>query len=246
MAGRRQEAIHHMSIKSVLFLAFPNVGEQDLLAPWELFKALAYDLQQQGDSLEVTLGSFDGGVVTTHMGAQLTTEKISPSDRYDLLYVPGGIGGGAASRDPQILELIRAHHAEGRWVAANCAGVGVLFRSGVLDGVRFQAAAVLGRRLRALGADVASPRRAWSVIPEHKLFTSGGAATVHPSTIALVTELFGRERAAALAGTWDTLPLHGEVLFDREGPISQDEAGFVASLQDGMEKVFLPDSEPDA
>ncbi|MET7746447.1 DJ-1/PfpI family protein [Streptomyces sp. NPDC005385] len=229
-------------IKKVLFLAFPNVGEQDLLAPWELFKALAYDLSQQGDTLEVTLGSFEGGTVTTHMGAQLQTDKVAPADRYDLVYVPGGIGGGAASRDPQILDFIRAHHNEGRWVAANCAGVGVVFRSGILDGTRFQAAAVLGRRLKELGADVAEPRRAWSVLPEAKVFTAGGAATVHPSTIALVSHLFGEDRARALAGTWDTLPLHGESLFALEGPVSNDDEAFVKGLRDGMEKVFLPES----
>ncbi|MFD5633995.1 DJ-1/PfpI family protein [Streptomyces sp. NPDC058122] len=229
-------------IKKVLFLAFPNAGEQDLLAPWELFKALAYDLSQQGETLEVTLGSFEGGTVTTHMGAQLQTEKVDPADRYDLLYIPGGIGGGAASRDPQILDFIRAHHEEGRWVAANCAGVGVVFRSGILDGTRFQAAAVLGRRLRELGADIAEPRRAWSLLPDAKIFTAGGAATVHPSTIALVTHLFGEDRARALAATWDTLPLHGEALFNPEGPVSHDDETFVKGLQDGMEKVFLPEN----
>ena len=29
------------SIRPVLFLAFPNVGEQDLLVPWELLRAVA-------------------------------------------------------------------------------------------------------------------------------------------------------------------------------------------------------------
>ncbi|MFF0598771.1 DJ-1/PfpI family protein [Streptomyces antibioticus] len=230
------------NIKKVLFLAFPNVGEQDLFAPWELFQALAYDLSQQGESLQVTLGSLQGGTVTTHMGAQIQTEKVDPEDRYDLLYIPGGLGGGAASRDPQTLDFIRAHHDEDRWVAANCAGVGVLFRSGILDGTRFQAAAVLGRRLRELGADVAQPRRAWSVLPDAKIFTAGGAATVHPSTIALVTHLFGEDRARALAGTWDTLPLHGDTLFHPEGPLSNDNPTFVNNLQNAMEKVFLPEN----
>jgi hypothetical protein len=126
-------------------------------------------------------------------------------------------------------------------VAANCAGVGVVFRSGILDGTRFQAAAVLGRRLKELGADVAEPRRAWSVLPEAKVFTAGGAATVHPSTMALVAHLFGEQRARALAGTWDTLPLHGESLFALEGPVSNDDETFVKGLRDGMEKVFLPE-----
>lgn len=227
-------------VTNILFLAYPNAGEQDLLAPWELFKALSFDLAASGETLNITLGSFDGGLVTTHMGAQIQTEKIDPADRYDLIYVPGGIGGGRASHDPQILDFIRAHHEEGRWVAANCAGVGVVFRSGILDGVTFQAAAVLGRRLRELGADVAEPRRAWSVLPESKVFTAGGAATVHPSTIALIAHLYGPERARALATSWDTLPLHGESLFELEGPLSNDDPITKAQIQDGMEKVFLP------
>ncbi|MET7986523.1 DJ-1/PfpI family protein [Streptomyces sp. NPDC005281] len=229
-------------INKVLFLAFPNVGEQDLLAPWELFRALAYDLGRSGEQLEVTLGSLEGGTMTTHMGAQIHTEKVNPEDRYDLLYIPGGIGGGAASHDPQILDLIRAHHTEGRWVAANCAGVGVVFRSGILQGTRFQAAAVLGRRLKELGADVAEPRRAWSLLPDAKIFTAGGAATVHPSTIALITHLYGEDRARTLAATWDTLPLHGETLFNPEGPLTNDDDTFVKGLQNAMEKVFLPDN----
>ncbi|MGV9707504.1 DJ-1/PfpI family protein [Streptomyces sp. NPDC003483] len=230
------------SIKKVLFLAFPNVGEQDLLAPWELFQALAHDLSQHDESLQVTLGSLQGGTITTHMGAQIQTQKVDPADRYDLLYIPGGLGAGTASKDPQTLDLIRAHHHEDRWVAANCAGVGVLFRSGILDTTRFQAAAVLGRRLTELGADVAQPRRAWSLLPDAKIFTAGGAATVHPSTIALITHLFGEDHARALAGTWDTLPLHGDTLFHPEGPLTHDDHTFVNHLQNAMEKVFLPEN----
>src|SRR5262245_39383199 len=40
-------------IRSVLFLAFPQVGEQDLLAPFELFRALAWDMGQRGEALDV-------------------------------------------------------------------------------------------------------------------------------------------------------------------------------------------------
>ena len=92
------------AIKRVLFLAFPNVGEQDLLAPWEVFRSLAWAMSHQGERLDVTLGSFEGGTITTHMGAQLGTEKINPTDRFDLVYVPGGIGAGAASLNDTIVD----------------------------------------------------------------------------------------------------------------------------------------------
>src|SRR5689334_1429569 len=109
--------IAQQNIKSVLFLAFPNVGEQDMLAPWEVFRSLAWAMSMSGEKLDVTLGSFEGGIITTHMGAQIVTQKINPTDRYDLVYVPGGIGAGEASLNETITEFVKAHHDEGRWVA---------------------------------------------------------------------------------------------------------------------------------
>lgn len=219
------------NIQRILFLAFPNVGEQDLLAPWELFKSVAWSRGARGESLEVTLGSFDGAAVTTQMGAKLAMDrKVELSERYDLVYVPGGIGAGALSQNAEALEFLRAHHREGRWVAANCAGVGVLHRSGILAGAS----------LPAQGTPITNPRRAWLVDSERKLFTSGGAATVHPGTMALVTELFGEAQARELAAGWDTLPLHGDALFSKLGPEMNDDPATAAGLQDQWENLFLP------
>jgi putative intracellular protease/amidase len=229
------------TIQSILFLAFPNVGEQDLLAPWELMKSVAWSMAEQGETLAVTLGSFDGGVVTTQMGAKLEIERaISPTDRFDVVYVPGGIGAGQLSLDPRAIAFLTAHHKEGRWVAANCAGVGVLHRAGVLAGARVTSPATLARRLPAQGTPISAPRRAWLIDTERRVFTAGGAATVHPSTIALVTQLFGEARGRELAAGWDTLPLHGESLFSRVGPEMRDDASISGGLQDRWEDVFLP------
>ncbi|MGW3917702.1 DJ-1/PfpI family protein, partial [Streptomyces sp. NPDC005070] len=206
------------ALRSILFLGFPNFGEQDLLAPWELLRSLAWTLGQQGQELEVVLGSFEGGVITTHMGAQVASETtVSPADRYDLLYIPGGIGAGAASKNKQIVDYVRAHHDEDRWVVGNCAGLSVLHRAGILTGSEVTAPATVSRRLAQHGENVASPRRAWKIDADRKIMTVGGAGTVHPSTIALVWHLFGENQARDLATTWDTLPLHGESLFALEG-----------------------------
>lgn len=230
------------TVKSILFLGFPNFGEQDLLAPWELLRALAWTMRQQGESLEVTLGSFEGGTITTHMGAKIESERtITADDRFDVLYIPGGIGAGAASQHQPTLDLVRAHHEEGRWVAANCAGLGVLLRAGILDGVEVTSPATVERKLRQLGAKVVSPRQAWKIDQEHKIFTAGGAGTVHASTIALVWQLFGEEKARDLAGTWDSLPFYGESLFALDGPALNDDDAAKSRLQDAWENTFLPD-----
>jgi len=228
-------------IKSVLFLGFPDVGEQDLLAPWELLRSLAWTMSQQGETLEVTLGSFEGGTIKTHMGAKVESERrVVPTDRFDLLYIPGGTGAGAASKNETVLEFVAAHHRDGRWVAGNCAGVGVLHRAGVLTGLEVTAPATVSRRLTELGTTVAAPRRAWKIDPKPKIFTAAGAATVHPSTIVLAWHLFGAARAHDLAATWDTLSLHGESLFSLTGPVLVDDETIKSKLQDNWEDLFLP------
>jgi putative intracellular protease/amidase len=218
------------------------VSEQDLLAAWELFRSLAWTMSRHDKRLDVTLGSFEGGTITTHMGAKLESERtINPGDRFDLLYIPGGIGAGAASTNDTILEFVRAHHVEGRWVAANCVGVSVLHRAGVLAGLEVTAPATISRRLAALGTRVVTPRRAWVINPEARVFTAGGAATVHPSTIALVWHLFGADSARDLAATWDARPLHGDSLFSLFGPALIDDELAKRELQDSWEMMFLPD-----
>jgi putative intracellular protease/amidase len=233
------------TIKSVLFLAFPNVGEQDLLVPWELFRAVAWDKAQRGEKLDVVLGSFDDGPLTTHMGTTITPDrKILPTDRFDMVYVPGGVGAGAQTANETLLAFLRAHKAEGRWIAGNCAGVAPLWRSGVLRGVGITSSATLARRLLVEGARLASPRLAWNIAPRDKVFTAGGAGTVHPSTLALVWHLFGDEAGRALAAGWDALPLFGDVLFSLEGPVMHDDPATKRQLQDAWEGVFFPATPP--
>jgi transcriptional regulator GlxA family with amidase domain len=229
-------------IETALFLAFPDVGEQDLLAAWELFRSHAWSINERGGgSLQVTLGSFTPGPITTHMGATLELERqISPSERFDLIYIPGGVGAADAAGDETVLRFVRDHHADGRWVAGNCAGMGVLHRAGILDGVEVTAPATLARRLQTEGTTVTTPRRAWKIVPERRIFSAAGAATVHPSTIALVWHLFGDQAGRELAANWDSLPLHGENLFSLAGPQMSDDAETTSAVQANWEDVLLP------
>ena len=228
------------SFQSILVLAYPQAGEQDLLVPWELLRALAWDMGQRGQKLDVTLGRFDAGLVPTHMGTAVRPDRrIDASERFDLVYVPGGIGAGVQSKNEALLDFLRAHHAEGRWLAANCSGMCLLHRAGVLGGIEVTSSATLARRLVAEGTRVASPRRAWKIVPEQKIFSAGGAGTVHPSTIALVWHLFGDAAGRGLAAGWDTVPLHGESLFSLVGPVMNDDEAVKRHLQDSWEEVFL-------
>jgi putative intracellular protease/amidase len=228
-------------IHTALFLAFDDVGEQDLLAAWELFHSHAAGAGQRGEPLDVTLGSFTSGPITTQMGATLAVERsVSPSERFDLIYIPGGVGAAFAARDQTLLRFVRDHHAEGRWVAANCAGVGVMHRAGILKGVEITAPATIIRRLQTEGTTITTPRRACAIVPERRISTAAGAATVHPSTIALIWHLFGDKAGRQLAVNWDTLPLHGEQLFSLTGPRMNDHATSLQAVQDAWEDLLLP------
>jgi hypothetical protein len=85
-----------------------------------------------------------------------------------------------------------------------------------------------------------SPRRAWKILPAQRIFSAGGAGTVHPSTIALAWHLFGDDVGRGLASGWDALPLFGESLFSLDGPVMHDDEQVKRSLQDAWEDVFLP------
>jgi hypothetical protein len=116
----------------------------------------------------------------------------------------------------------------------------VLHRAGVLQGLEVTSPATLARKLPAEGTRVVQPRRAWKIDVENRVFSSGGAGTVHPSTMALVWHLFGDEAGRALAAGWDALPLHGEALFALTGPVMNDDPVIASGLQDAWEGVFLP------
>jgi transcriptional regulator GlxA family with amidase domain len=228
-------------IQSICFVAFPNAGEQDLLVPYELLRSVAWDLSRQGQKLEVVLGCFGDLLVPTQMGTAVRADRTLRShDRFDLVYVPGGLGAGAQSSNEVLLSFLRAHQEEGHWVGANCAGMGVLHRAGVLRGMEVTTPATLWRRLPEQGTQVVNPRRAWRIIPEKKVFSSGGAGTVHPSTIALVWHLFGDRIGRELAAGWDSSPLFGEALFALDGPVMQDDETVRTRLQETWEEVFLP------
>jgi putative intracellular protease/amidase len=245
-------------VQSILFVCYPKCGEQDTLAPWEMLKSLAWVMSQDGEQLDVKLGAFDEKVntapnmnehvlnapeeVTMQMGGVINLEQeITPDSRADLLYVPGGIGSGEATKDARIRDLIHSHNAEGRWVATNCSGIGILHRAGILRDTPVTAAATVSRKLTREGVNVKVPRAMWECVPDRKIFSAAGGSAVHPSTIALIWYLFGEQRALTLSLMWDSLGAFGKVLFELEGPDYGTYPQYENKLQDDWENNLLPD-----
>jgi len=227
-----------------MFLGYPKCGEQDTLAPWEMLKSLAWVMSQKGLQLDVKLGAFEEGNITMQMGAVVASEiLLTPQSRADLLYVPGGTGSGDACKNEPILDLIRAHRADGKWIATNCSGIAILQRAKVLSDAPVTAAATVSRRLLQEGVNVLQPRKTWVYSPDQRLFTAAGGSAVHPSTVALVWNLFGENWGKTLALMWDTLGAIGKKLAEPIGPDYGSYPAYESDLQDQWEDALLPKLE---
>src|SRR5262249_41508492 len=149
-------------IRSVGVIAYNRCGEQDTLVPWEILRSLAWVLSQQKRELSVELVGVEKGNINMQMGLQVIPQsQLNPTSTFDLLYVPGGLGSGEASRDARILDLVKRHYAEGKIIATNCSGISILHRAGILEGRPITCPATVLRRLVEEGARVVSPRRMW-------------------------------------------------------------------------------------
>lgn len=227
------------TIQSVLLLAYPRVGEQDLLAPWELFRALAWDMGQRGEKLEVVLGSLEEGPVTAQMGLAIQAQKITSAHRFDLVYVPGWDRRRSAVKEldaPGIPSRAQPGRPvdSGELRRVSCSAPGRC--AGPKRGH-------VARNARTPSCELGNKGAQFSTGMEDRsrsedLYRRRRAGTVHPSTISPVWHLFGDAKSRGLAAGWDASPLFGEALFSRLGPVMKDVK---SELQDTWEQVFLPE-----
>ncbi len=228
-------------VRSVAVIAYNRCGEQDTLVPWEILRSLAWVLSQQKRELSVELVGVEKGNVNMQMGLQVIPQSpLTPTNTFDLLYVPGGLGSGEASRDARILDLVRRHHAGGKIIATNCSGISILHRAGILEGRPVTCPATVSRRLLEEGVKVVSPRRMWLGSSDGRVWTSAGGSGVHGSTVAMIAHHFGKELGLKMALTWDTMGALGDALFRTEGPEYGVYPDHEKEVQDQFEDQLLP------
>lgn len=193
------------------------------------------------EQLHVELVSLAPGVVTMQTGTQVIPDRtLDPEIRYDILYVPGGIGSGALLTDQRVLDLVRRHHADGKVVAANCSGVGVLARAGILDDLDVTSVAAIGRGLRDEGFNAAEVRRMWIGHPTERIWTATGSYGVNGSAVAIVAHYFGREVGTIVSMMFDTLSGIGDYVFETVGPEFYVHPELETSFQDLFQPMLMP------
>jgi putative intracellular protease/amidase len=237
-------------IRSIGVLAYDKVSEQDALAPLEIFKGAAlvlsgdispWEREAAPESLGVQLVTITPGVVTMQMGTQVVPDTTLEDDRlYDLLYIPGGVGSGEVAKDERVLEVIRRHHEAGKVIAANCSGVGIIARAGILNGGPYTCVAAVARGLRNEGYNVPTTRRMWIGDPVERIWTATGSYGVNGSAVALVAHYFGRETGTIVSMMFDTFSGIGEAIFEPVGPEFYEHPALEQSFQDLFEEMLLP------
>jgi protein deglycase len=177
-----------------------NQGMPTVLVPiadgFEEIEALApVDLLRRA-AVEVTTASLsDNRHATGRSGVTVHTDialKDLPAGLFDLLFLPGGAGVKNLRADPRIPELVKAHYAGGRWIAAICAAPTVLADCGLLGGRRYTAHFSVAAEL----PDILSTER---IVTDGKITTSRGAGTAVEFGLHLVNLLCPPDTSAKIA-----------------------------------------------
>lgn len=216
------------TLETAAVVGYDKCSEQDTITALEVLRGASMVLagkiapwtrKAQASTFDVKLMGLVPGDITMQMGTQAVSDGVvGEGDLYDLLYVPGGIGSGAASLDPAMMGLIRRHYEAGKVVASNCSGVGILARSGILGDNPVTCVAAVAQGLRDRGINVPAHRCMWIGLPQARLWTATGSYGVNGGAVALVSHYFGREVGIIVAMMFDTFGGIGEKIFDLEGP----------------------------
>ncbi|MEE4490793.1 DJ-1/PfpI family protein [Streptomyces sp. NBC_00464] len=256
--GRRTEVAKPAvtQIDSIGVLGYEACSEQDTITPLEIFKGAAmvtsgqiapWQREAADRELDVRLVSLEPGVIKMQMGTNVVADSVLNDDElFDILYIPGGVGSGALLTNDRVHKLIRRHHEAGKVIAANCSGVGIVARSGIVNDEPLTCVAAVARGLRGEGFNVPEARRMWVANPASRLWTFTGSYGVNGGAVALVAHYFGREVGTMVSMMFDTIGGIGDAIFEQTGPEFYQHPELESSFQDFFQPMLYPPLDENA
>lgn len=147
---------------------------------------------------EVTVASVDGMEITASRGVKLIADKLiedCAAETYDLIALPGGMPGAEHLRDcKELAQMLADQKQQGRIYSAMCASPAVVLGSqGLLDDKKATCHPAMAEKLKCLEAKDSR------VVTDGNCITSRGPGTAIEFAIKLVEQLFGADRAKAVA-----------------------------------------------
>jgi putative intracellular protease/amidase len=173
-------------------LIFPGFELLDLYGPLEMWGNLR-------ERVEIVVVAAKKGEVPSSQGPKTVAEfGFDDCPRLDLMLVPGGFGAVAALRDATTLDWLRVRAEKAEIVMSVCNGASVLAAAGLLDGKRATTNKAFWQLATAPGPNVEwIPRARW--VDAGKFVTSSGVSAGIDMSLAVISRLFGRPVAKALA-----------------------------------------------
>ncbi len=147
---------------------------------------------------DVTVASVGALQITASRGVKIVADRSiaeCKGEDFDLIVLPGGIPGAEHLRDsPELTALLLRQKEEHRWYGAICAAPAVVLQEhGLLEGTRATSHPAFIDRLAPDRADEAR------VVVDGRCATSRGPGTALEFALELVTLLFGKAHAEAVA-----------------------------------------------
>lgn len=145
----------------------------------------------------VVIAGLKEGAIRASRGVRLTPDAVWADvnpEAFDMLVIPGGSDGVLALvKDERLLATVRAFMANGKWVAAICAGPLVLQAAGVLKGRRATC------HPGVVGELTQTPRLNDRVVVDGRLITSQAPGTAFEFALELIRAVEGDRKADELA-----------------------------------------------
>ena len=185
---------------SIGILVFPDCVGSSAVAPFDVFNiantVARFRPAAEHIRFEACWVSVDGATVANRAGLSFPTRALA-AGQYDALLVPGmdldkpsqiaGVLDGLQREQAGL----RAYHAAGGLIAANCSSTFLLAESGLLDGLRATTSWWLSKQFRerypAVGLDIEA-----LLVLDGNLLTSGGVTAYIDQALWLVGH-FGSE-----------------------------------------------------
>ena len=185
MPAASEEPTHTRSPRlTVGILLYPGVTQLDFTGPYEVFSRMP--------GTTVSLIAQTPDPVRSEWGLTFTPDAtFAESERQDIVCVPGGWGVNKQLENTEILDFLRSHEGQARYITSVCSGALILGAAGLLRGYRATTHWMSLDMLRSFGAEPVDER----VVVDRDRITGGGVTAGIDFGLVVAAETLGAEVA---------------------------------------------------
>jgi len=192
--------------RNVLLTLFDDVDTLDFCGPLEVFAITGQRATGPVPFTVTTVAERNSPPITTRSGLRITPYyTFKNAIHADILIVPGGLGARHESKNPALLDFVRAQAQQAEIVMSVCTGALILGAAGLLDGLTATThhAALNELMAAAPACSVVSGQR---FVDNGQIITSAGITAGIDAALYVVQRLLGtaaaRETAAHMEYAW--------------------------------------------